>query len=73
MMLRAILVTAMLLAPLGAPLQARSPNDVAEVREGLLAAAVGDVIRRQCETIVPRVIRVYNLRNQLLAAAQAAG
>ncbi|MEL6913268.1 MAG: DUF5333 domain-containing protein [Pseudomonadota bacterium] len=72
-MARALFLAVLLLTPFGAPLEARSPDDVAEVRNGLLAVAVGDAIQRNCEAISPRLIRVYNLRNQLYSAARAAG
>lgn len=69
----AALAAGFALAPLSAPLAARSPADVAEVRSGLLAVAVGTVIQDECDTIRPRMIRVLNLRSQLFAAARAAG
>lgn len=72
-MIRILLTLSLLLAPLGAPLMARSPGDVDEVRNGLLAVAVGNIIQEQCAGISPRIIRVYSLRNQLLAAARGAG
>ncbi|MEM9436602.1 MAG: DUF5333 domain-containing protein [Pseudomonadota bacterium] len=72
-MIRFVTVFALLLAPLGAPLAARSPGDVAEVRNGLLAVAAGNMIQKNCAEISPRMIRVYTLRNQLIAAARAAG
>ena len=72
-MTRIFLAFALTLAPLGAPLSARSPADIAEVRLGLLAVTVGDMIQRNCETISPRLLRVYVLRNQLISAARAAG
>ena len=72
-MLRALIVVSLLVAPMGAPLAARSPGDVAEVRNGLLAVAVGNLIQENCDAITPRLIRVFSLRNALLAAARAAG
>ena len=72
-MIRTLIVAVLVLAPLGAPLAARSPGDVAEVRNGLLAVAVGDIIQEECSSISPRLIRVYTLRNSLLSAARAAG
>ncbi|MEL6688965.1 MAG: DUF5333 family protein [Pseudomonadota bacterium] len=72
-MLRVLLTVSLLMAPMGAPLAARSPGDVAEVRNGLLAVAVGNLIQENCDRISPRMIRVFSLRNALLAAARAAG
>ncbi|MEM1100967.1 MAG: DUF5333 domain-containing protein [Pseudomonadota bacterium] len=73
MVMRPLAITLLLLTLFAAPLEARSPNDVAEVRNGLLAVAVGDAIQKNCESITPRLLRVYNLRNQLFSAARAAG
>lgn len=72
-MIRVATIFALLVAPLGAPLAARSPGDVAEVRNGLLAVAAGNMIQENCSDISPRMIRVFTLRNQLIAAARAAG
>ncbi|MEM6275780.1 MAG: DUF5333 domain-containing protein [Pseudomonadota bacterium] len=72
-MIRLLLTVILVLAPLGATLSARSPGDVSEVRNGLLAVAVGNLIQENCATISPRLIRVYSLRNQLLAAARSEG
>ena len=73
MMLRVLLTIGLLVSPMGAPLAARSPGDVAEVRNGLLAVAVGNLIQENCDAITPRLIRVFSLRNALLAAARSAG
>lgn len=72
-MIRVATIFALLVAPLGAPLAARSPGDLAEVRNGLLAVAAGNMIQENCDDISPRLIRVFNLRNQLISAARAAG
>jgi len=64
---------ALIVAPISAPVAARSPGDIAEVWNGLLAVAVGHLIEDNCATISPRLIRVYTLRNQLIAAARSAG
>ncbi|MEM9853767.1 MAG: DUF5333 domain-containing protein [Pseudomonadota bacterium] len=72
-MIRAVLTLSLVLAPLSTPLVARSPGDIAEVRNGLLAVAVGDAIQENCGSINPRMIRVLSLRNRLLSAAKAQG
>ena len=72
-MLRVLLTAGLLLAPMGATLAARSPGDIAEVRTGLFAFTVGEMIQENCDSITPRLIRVFTLRNTLLATARAAG
>lgn len=72
-MIRLMLTLSLLLAPMGGSLAARSPGDIAEVRNGILAIAVGDVIQKSCGSISPRLIRTFSLRNQLVAAARSAG
>ncbi|MEM1235630.1 MAG: DUF5333 domain-containing protein [Pseudomonadota bacterium] len=72
-MIRLLIAVLLITSPLSAPVAARSPGDVAEVRNGLLAVAAGDMIQRNCGEISPRLIRVYSLRNRLVSAALAAG
>ncbi|MEM6727753.1 MAG: DUF5333 domain-containing protein [Pseudomonadota bacterium] len=64
---------ALVLAPLSAPVSARSPGDIQEIWHGLLAIAVGERIQSKCDSISPRMIRAINLRNQLISIARAAG
>ncbi|MEM1233873.1 MAG: DUF5333 domain-containing protein [Pseudomonadota bacterium] len=71
--MRVLLTLILVTAPLGSTLSARSPGDVSEVRNGLLAVAVGNLIQENCASISPRLVRVYSLRNQLLAAARGEG
>ena len=72
-MMRPFMTLALIVAPMAAPVAARSPGDIAEVREGLIAVAVGDMIQKNCGAISPRLVRVYTLRTQLIAAAREAG
>ncbi|MEM1373827.1 MAG: DUF5333 domain-containing protein [Pseudomonadota bacterium] len=72
-MMRLALALVLVTAPLGATLSARSPGDISEIRNGLLAVAVGNEIQEKCASISPRLIRVYSLRNQLLAVARSEG
>ncbi len=72
-MMRFTVVLALILAPLAAPVVARSPGDIAEVRTGLLSLAVADTIRRQCDDISPRMLRAFNFLNSIEAAAKSAG
>ena len=71
--MRVLLTTLLVLVPLAASVQARTPGDIPEVRNTLVAVAAGDMIRKECTTISPRMLRVFNLRNQLLSTARAAG
>ena len=72
-MMRPFMTLALIVAPMAAPVAARRPGDIAEVREGLIAVAVGDMIQKNCGAISPRLVRVYTLRTQLIAAAREAG
>ncbi|MEO0486077.1 MAG: DUF5333 domain-containing protein [Pseudomonadota bacterium] len=59
--------------PFGASLAARSPGDVPEVTQGLMAVFAGDMIQEQCADISPRLLRVLSLRSALISAAKEAG
>ncbi len=54
--------------PLGA--QAKTPlKDVTRVQEGLIAIGMADMIRKECKSISPRMVRAYRYLKSLEAFA----
>lgn len=69
-----LIPAALILLGLATPVLAKPPlRDVAEIDNGLMAIAIADEIRKECDDIKPRMIRALSQLNTLKGKAEAMG
>jgi S-adenosylmethionine synthetase len=69
-----LIASALILASLASPALAKPPlRDVAKIDNGLMAIAIADEIRKECDDIKPRMIRALSQLNTLKGMAKEMG
>jgi S-adenosylmethionine synthetase len=69
-----LIASALILASLAGPALAKPPlRDVAKIDNGLMAIAIADEIRKECDDIKPRMIRALSQLNTLKGMAKEMG
>ncbi|MEL6609898.1 MAG: DUF5333 domain-containing protein [Pseudomonadota bacterium] len=62
-----------LIGLIATPAAARTPADVPEVVNGLVTVGAADLIRKNCDSIAPRMIRAVGFIKSLESTARGAG
>ncbi len=72
-MIRSMTLTVVLLATTAAADARVALQDSKTIEDGLVIVAIGDALRKNCDTITPRVFRAYGYARKLYNQARALG
>lgn len=71
--MRSVLALILVLAPVAASVHASTPGDLPKVRDGMMSIAAADSIRKNCDSIAPRMVRAYSVMKSLETYARSQG
>ena len=72
-MKQSILALVLVTLPLAGNVSAKTPGDLPDVRNGLIAVSAADTIRKRCDSISPRMMRAYSFIKSLESSARSQG